>query len=288
MPILSAFIIYLIAGMGISAILTPWIQPFLESVLHLSPDRGLYRFAMLLGLIGMPFFLRALQLRGRQAMGFTLPQAQAWQAIFWGLLIGAMILAGLFSLLLWTDARTIKPEFDSSLLKIVKVAVSGLLSGLAVGLIEEFFFRGPMQTGMRRSLSFWPSAILIGMFYAAVHFIRPGKGDGGEYDQSAAFNMMLEGYANLANFSQFADSFIGLMIAGIFLSMVRERTGNILWAIGIHAGWVMIIKLGKYFSSGNSESLWIGPDSLTGWMSSLWMGVIALIYWWWSNPARKA
>ena len=30
---------------------------------------------------------------------------------------------------------------------------------------------------------------------------------------------------------------IGLLfVVGIFLSMVRERTGHILWAIGIHAG----------------------------------------------------
>ena len=78
-------------------------------------------------------------------------------------------------------------------------------------------------------------------------------------------------------------------VAGVFLSMVRERTGSILLPIGIHAGWVMIIKLAKYLTNTSyvdgQASFWVGEyDHITGWMASLWLGLIAVVYWYRTRP----
>jgi membrane protease YdiL (CAAX protease family) len=103
--------------------------------------------------------------------------------------------------------------------------------------------------------------------------------------------MIYSGLARVGDLAPIHDSFVTLFVVGIFLSMVRERTGNILWVIGIHAGWVMIIKATKYLTDVTSiegnTSAWIGTyDSLTGWMATLWLAAISLWYWFRRQPAK--
>ena len=102
--------------------------------------------------------------------------------------------------------------------------------------------------------------------------------------------MMWGGFQQLGHVSEIADRFIALLVAGVFLSMVRERTGSVLWAIGIHAGWVMAIKIGKKLTDSDpyaAASWLISNDGITGWGSTLWMGAIAAVYWWWTDPGRR-
>jgi len=116
-------------------------------------------------------------------------------------------------------------------------------------------------------------------------------GDAG-FTITEATRMISDGLARLASPAPFADSFVTLIVVGVFLSMVRERTGNILWAIGIHAGWITIIKLYKYLTDttlvDGMASPWIGTgyDDITGWMATLWLAAIAAVYWYRSRPAR--
>jgi len=291
MPVIAAFFFYLLACMLISAALLPWLHPLFEAWLGATPDRALYRFAMLLALLGMPFFLRMMDLRGRDNMGF-LPKPDNWKPVLAkGLLYGALILTGLMLLLLVSGARYFVESDDFGLLFVAKYALAGLASGLAVGLIEEFFFRGPMQTGARRTLGFWPTALLIGIFYSMVHFMRPIPPTGLEITLAESFAMMWGGFERLGDVAEIADRFVALVVAGVFLSMVRERTGNLVWAIGIHAGWVMIIKLGKKLTLVDPNSpaaILISSDGITGWWSTAWMAAIAAVYWWWSDPKRHA
>jgi len=290
MPVIAAFFFYLLACMLLSSLLLPWLHPVFDAMFEASPDRALYRFAMLLALIGMPFFLRAMKLRGRAAMGFQ-PLSENWHRVVGkGLGYGILILVGLVLILMVSGARLFSPREEITLLLLTKYALAGLASGLAVGLIEEFFFRGPMQTGARRSLGFWPTAILIGAFYSMVHFMRPIAPSSEEITVAEAFSMMWGGFEQLGKVNEIADRFIALLVAGVFLSMVRERTGSVVWAIGIHAGWVMTIKVAKKLtdSDANATTSWLlSSDGITGWGSALWMAAIAAGYWWWTDPRRR-
>jgi membrane protease YdiL (CAAX protease family) len=192
---------------------------------------------------------------------------------------------------LWLlDIRHFGPPADKwNLVYLIRTLLGGLVAGLAVGLIEETFFRGLLHTGMRRSLGFWSTAILTALLYAALHFMKPEALAGAHFDSAAAFDSITIGFGRVAEFAPISDSFITLVIVGLFLSMVRERTGNILWAIAIHAGWVMIIKLAKYLTNtthiDGQASFWVGEyDHITGWMASLWLGVIAIVYWLRTQP----
>lgn len=289
MRIFLTFFGYLGVCLTLSALISPWLHGQLGDLVALTPDRLLYRFAMLLALLGLPWLLRFLQLNTRVAIGFDMPRRTGWHCLVTGLGLGILILGVLSASLLLIDARVLALPAGLNGVRLLKLVFGGLISGLAVGLIEETFFRGMLHSGMRRSLGFWPSAMAISTLYAGLHFIRPGRPTGEEFDVAMAFGMLGEGLARLGDWMAIGDSFIALLLAGLLLSMVRERNGHILWNIGIHTGWVMVIKLTKHLSNANPDSgagIWIGSyDQIIGWLAALWLAVLCTLYWHLSRPA---
>jgi membrane protease YdiL (CAAX protease family) len=291
MTVFLLFFSYLLGLMLLATLAVPPIYPAVFAPLGLEPDSSLYRFAMLAALLGLPWFLRLLRLDSWQAAGYTLPRAEAWAALGKGLVIGLAIMIVLNGLQWTMGIHVFSPPADKwSALYVLRYLLAGLVSGLAVGFIEETFFRGLMHTGMRRHLGFWATASLTALFYAAVHFMKPGSLGSGPFDSGEALRMVWEGISRVAEIGPVFDSFVTLFVVGVFLSMVRERTGNVLWAIGIHAGWVAVIKLYKYLTDtvkiDGQASVWVGDyDQITGWMATLWLAAIAAVYWWRTRPA---
>lgn len=290
-PLFFAFVVYLLGALLLTALLLPVLYSAIDALTGdtIEPSGALYRLAMLLMLIGLPWFLRRLRLDSLREIGFTLPARAAWAAVFMGLGLGVAVLAVLVAGLLLVGARVWSPDANLGGGELLETLVSGLVGGLLIGLIEETFFRGMMHGGMRRTLAFWPTALLTGAFYAAVHFIRPAElSPGTELDLAASLAMLGEGLAGLADVGRIHDSFTALLVAGVFLAMVRERTGNICWVIGIHAGWVLVIKLTKLLTDSSEDgglSTWIGHyDKITGWLAALWLALLAAVYWHRSRP----
>ncbi len=294
MTVFLLFFSYLLGFLLLSAVVVPPLYPAVFGPLGLEQESSLYRFAMLGAALCLPLFLRALSLNSWSAAGYTLPRAAAWQAVGKGLLIGIAILSVLTVVQFLGGIHEFSPPADKwSALYLLRYVIAGLLSGLAVGLIEETFFRGLMHTGMRRRAGFWLTALMTAVFYASVHFMKPGTLDGAEFNLVNALSMIWTGLSRIAEIGPVFDSFITLVVVGVFLSMVRERTGNILWVIGIHAGWVTVIKVYKYLTDtvwvDGSRSFWVGGyDEITGWMATLWLGLIAAIYWYRTDPKRIA
>lgn len=89
----------------------------------------------------------------------------------------------------------------------------GLLYGIAfllVGLTEEIWFRGYMQATLTEGIGFWWAAIVLSIVFGAIHLGNTGE---------AIFGAVTAG------------SF------GIVAAFSLQRTGNLWFAIGMHAGW---------------------------------------------------
>jgi len=81
---------------------------------------------------------------------------------------------------------------------------------LLVGFFEEFTFRGYPLHNLTRAIGFWPAAIVLSLGFGALHLANPGE----------------------AWIGAIAAGFIGL-----FFCFTVRRTGNLWFAVGMHASW---------------------------------------------------
>ncbi len=85
--------------------------------------------------------------------------------------LGLLIVAPLILLYLVSGFRVFDDRVDYGGSEIWIYAVTALLSGLLVGVFEETLFRGVLFGVLRRSVSFFLSACIVGVLYASVHFL---------------------------------------------------------------------------------------------------------------------
>jgi len=123
----------------------------------------------------------------------------------------------------------------------------GFLYGIGflfTGFFEEFGFRGYMQYTLGSGIGFWPSAVILSIFFGAVHLGNPGEAKLGAF--------MAGSFGLLALFS-------------------LRRTGNLWFAVGMHAAfdWTETYFYGVPDSGMLAQghllnSSFHGPDWLTG------------------------
>jgi membrane protease YdiL (CAAX protease family) len=84
------------------------------------------------------------------------------------------------------------------------------------------------------------------------------------------------------------DSFVALVMVGVFLALVRERTGHIGWGIGLHAGWVFVIQVTRRVTEEDPQAplafLTGDYDGVIGWLGAAWISLLAVLYWRWTQP----
>lgn len=121
-----------------------------------------------------------------------------------------------------------------------------LLGGVIVSVLEELFFRVILLRKLAERMSFVFAAILSSALYAFVHFISPSKSYA--YD---SFQLLggFEYFAVLLSrflFWEIYPQMFGLFLVGLILCFAIQRSNSIYLCIGMHAGWAMSVKLGKY------------------------------------------
>lgn len=283
MPMFFTFLAYLGVALLLTALLYFPVFQLVSIFWEVRPDRVFYRLAMIIAIIGFWPFLRWRELHQRDALGYA-PGTRDFLKIFSrGVAIGILILLFTAVLLLAFGARVPVP----GLLRYGDLAAAlftGMLSGILVALIEETFFRGALQTGMRRHSSLLTTVICINLLYAALHFTRPPiSPDSTAVDWQSGWTMLTGMLHQFGDFGGIADSFAALFVAGLLLSLIRENTGNIALCAGIHAGWVLTIRVTREVTDAahDAPTAWmIGSyDNITGWAATAVLGLLTLWYW---------
>jgi membrane protease YdiL (CAAX protease family) len=113
-----------------------------------------------------------------------------------------------------------------------------------VGLYEEFAFRGYVQFTLAQAVSFWPAAVLL----------------------SAAF-----GFVHRTNQGETKMGLAGIVLTGLFWCLTLRRTGNLWFAVGMHASFdfgetflYSVPDSGYIFPGHLSNATLAGPAWLTG------------------------
>ncbi|MCP4040703.1 MAG: CPBP family intramembrane metalloprotease, partial [Gammaproteobacteria bacterium] len=144
------------------------------------------------------------------------------------------------------------------------------------------FFRGALLTAILRTRGVVTAVVMSSLFYAALHFVHTKSvAISGEPGWHTGLVVLFGSFHKFTELSTL-DSFLALFMAGIFLCTVRLRRGNIAFCIGIHAGWVMVIKLMKTYTHHLHDSEYaflIGEyDGIIGYLALFFISTIALVY----------
>lgn len=138
------------------------------------------------------------------------PRKGAFGKLFWlGMLWGIVALTTLMLFM-----RTVGAYYFGSLalhgMRLYKFAAFWAVFFVLVGLFEEFMLRGYTQFTLGRGIGFWPTACLLSFAFGAIHLRNQGENVVGA---------------------------LGAAIIGLFFCLTLRRTGNLWFAVGLHASW---------------------------------------------------
>lgn len=274
-----AILLYFLAVMLGAALLLPWVAPWLAQI---PPEKLLRHVGRLLLYLVFFLMIRWLGVNNRRDLGYDLARGRFLAQMGLGWLAGLWLLGSLVFLLWLLEIRYYAPAGSLADVgrHIVSNLIGGAISGILIGLLEETFFRGMVYSAVRRESGIAVAVVLSSAFYAAMHFISasaPPAGTPLAWDSGLA--LLPSVGSNLLDLGHL-DSFIALFVAGVLLALVREYTGNIALAIGIHAGWVTVIKETKYLLDTNraSDLIWLvgSYDEISGLLGAVLLSLSTL------------
>jgi membrane protease YdiL (CAAX protease family) len=176
----------------------------------------------------------------------------------------------------------LRPEFGAALL--ASAVLEGALVGLVVAVIEETFFRGLMYRAIERESGFAAAAWCTALVYASIHFFARVKIPATEVAWDSGFRLLGGALANLSHPLIIIDSFVTLVLVGLLLALARRRTGAIAACIGLHMGWVWVIKatlaVSREVEPSAFSHLVSRFDGYTGWLVAAWALLLILVAGW--------
>lgn len=261
----------------------------LGALVDAPPHRVATRLSQFCILVGIWPLVRAMGVANRSALGLGTDGMALGRALALGWMGGVVILAVL-SLSLWgLGVRLPAPGALDSLARLLGAAVHALVAGLLIAVGEEFFFRGAVFSAVRRRGSAVEAMIWSSLLFALLHFLKPhalGPAYPLEWSMSwALFSGTFSGFS----VREQIDSLLALFLAGLLLAAIRERSGHIGYCIGLHAGWVFVIKLTRLLTDNDEGSPYAflagNYDGVIGYLAAAWLGLLLLL-WWGINRAR--
>jgi membrane protease YdiL (CAAX protease family) len=241
------------------------------------------RIAMLLLVAELIWLCRRLNLRTKRDFGYGLPWRRFLsQSLLWGAIGMATAAVGAAFLLL-TQLRVMDPSFVASVAGFARIFLVGLGSGISVALIEETVFRGVMHTAIERESGAWTAALLTAPLFAVLHFFAKVRIPAADLGWGSGFDLLLLSFAPLSHPALVLDAFLSWLLVGLILSLTRALTGNIAVAIGLHAGWVVVLRMLQESTARGSSpayAAWVGRfDGLLGYWLLPWGIAIAAALW---------
>lgn len=283
------FILLMLLSLLLSALANYPLYVLLQESMSNGPHKLINTTAKLIAIPGFILIVKHFAIADKFGLGYGLPKARFVKDILHGWVSGFLILALLSAALFLLGVRVSKPPPEAIGLLLLKTTIVALIGGLLIGFIEETFFRGGLFGAIRQRHGFLTTLLLSSLFYAALHFIKPLPLPGDEPHQWYSGLLILSGaFDQLAEWRIF-DSFLALFGLGVFFAVVRERTGNIAYCIGLHAGFVFVIKVVRKFTyvDGSSDFAFLvgGYDGMIGYLSAAGLLVHTLIvYRFWRRP----
>jgi hypothetical protein len=274
---LRALVIYIAVVFIGGALLTPWLwhlaQLFAASFPRIANapfHRFLDRSFLIFALAGLWPVLRSLGAASWRDIGVVLPYGQS-KKLLGGLLLGFFSLAAVAGIAVGLGGRGMVQDLPVH--KVVEIILGAIGTAAVVATLEEILFRGGIFGGLRRVL-YWPFALLISsVIYALVHFLQTAE-SGAPIGWSSGLALLPRMLGGFADFHALVPGFFSLTLAGVLLGLAYQRTGNLYFSIGLHAGWIFCLKIyGQLTVQVPQTATWFWG---TGKMTDGWLAFFAL------------
>jgi membrane protease YdiL (CAAX protease family) len=246
------------------------------------------RVTMLVLALELAWLCRHLGIRAKADFGYGLPWRRFLKVSMWwgaaGVATGGIGAAFLLAaqLRILTD-----PSQLASAAGISRLLLLGLVSGVSVALIEETVFRGAMHTAIVRESGPLSAVLLTAPLFAILHFFAKASIAPEQLHWGSGFDLLVRSFAPLSSPALVIDSFLAWLAVGLVLSFTRVLTGNIAVAIGLHAGWVVVLRILQLCTvrGGAAQySAWVGRfDGLVGYWLLPWAAALGLALWYWRS-----
>jgi hypothetical protein len=270
-----------ILGTLVVAALAAW--PVWQIVHALQPEWPFHkivsRFWQLLLLVGLVLAVRRLRLRTRADWGYGLPRARFLRQSGAGIAIGLATMLPMSLAIVALGIRALRPDLDAA--QLGEGIATGLVTGLLVAIVEETFFRGLMFRAVSRESGIAVAVASTALLYSAIHFLARVRIPASEVGWDSGLTLLGIALTRFAQPLAIVDSFITLALVGGLLALVRARTGAIAFGIGLHMGWIGVIKMTQHATRSVDDAQYgylVGTlDGYTGWLVAGWALLMILV-----------
>ena len=284
MRVWTQILLIFLAIILLGCLFAPPIHLVLQGVLGGIPypfDRVLSRVFMVFAFLLLILCRRSLKIQ--ESLRQSLIRPSRW---FFLLRTGfAMGVVSLFFLIafLKTCGAVSFHAFEIPQLKVLQKFLQALGTGLVVGCIEEIFFRGFVLQSLMREMKTRYALFVTSVFYAVLHYFKARPHvvlD--HWDWSAGFTTLLRFLEPFQHATTLIPGVVGLTLVGMVLGIAYLRTGSLYLSIGLHAGWVFLLKFNRIFTEclPDASPAWFGDDKIvTGiaaWGMLLAVGVLVM------------
>lgn len=282
MPSLLIFIIYFAIALILGTAIAYPLHQILTTWFELEFDRVASRSVLLVAIILFIPLFKLLKFDSWQELGFSNTKEFAKDLVK-GIGFGVLIMLPVITGLLITQNRVFDPDWEISIPNITALFLTSLLAGLVIALLEETLFRGAMLTALKKHGSTMFAILATSIIYALVHFLQPTiEFDANSLNWGSGIALLKNSFLSLTQLSTIIDSFIALFLAGVLLAVVRIRSSKIALCMGIHAGWVLAIKIFKRVTDTNALSdyaiLTGSYDKVIGYLAAICIAVFIILY----------
>lgn len=283
-PLLALIVYILVVFVG-GALLAPGLHAAMQGMAHSWPKltnladspfhRYVHRSFLFLALAGLWPLLKALGARRAADFGLVKPAGQG-KRLLTGFLVGFISLALVAAIALAAGGRVWD---DTPAGKLAGKLVGALLTAVIVGVLEEILFRGGIFGGLRRFADWRLALVVSSAIYALVHFFAPAKHEG-PVIWSSGLALLPQMFSGFADWHQLIPGFFNLTLAGALLALAYQRTGNLYFSIGLHAGWIFWLKsYGVLTDQAPNANTWLFGTNrmIDGWLACAVLTVTLLI-----------
>jgi hypothetical protein len=274
------------------ALIAPWLYWLAQALSHFFPKlahepfhRFVNRSLLVLALAGIWPLLRSLGANSLRDVGLVQPAGQ-WKKFAAGVALGFISLATLAGIAVLFGGRAVneKLSFAHTTGKLFGAA----LTTIVVAVLEEVLFRGGIFGSLRKIFHWVFALVLSSMIYAIVHFMESAKLDG-PVTWASGLELLPRMLRGLAQWQEIVPGFFNLTLAGILLGLAYQRTGNLYFSIGLHAGWIFWLKsygLLTVEAPDSNRWFWGTSKMINGWLALLILAA-TLVTFARLRPARK-